>query len=215
MQPAFSLFAGVLCAALCLSAQGSNPAITKAEGLPPRATPADYQAHAPAGPLTLAGEFTGHSVATPEGTLTTEDHVVVEAALFGPSGARTRLSFADFSLRINGKKPVPSEPGGLVYNSLKDPEREPPASAAKSSKTSIGSAGERDPGTPPEPVHIPIEVRRGWEQRVQKASLPEGDRALPQAGLLFFPYRGKTDKIQSLDLIYAGPAGKATLALQP
>jgi hypothetical protein len=53
------------------------------------------------------------------------------------------------------------------------------------------------------------------QQRVQKTALPEGDRALPQAGLIFFPYRGKVDKIRSIELVYAGPAGTATLALQP
>jgi hypothetical protein len=51
-------------------------------------------------------------------------------------------------------------------------------------------------------------------QRVQKASLPEGDRPLPQAGLIFFQYGGKTESIRSLELIYDGPAGKATLKLQ-
>ena len=53
------------------------------------------------------------------------------------------------------------------------------------------------------------------EQRVQKAALPEGDRALPVAGLIFFQYRGKTKDIKSIELIYAGPAGKATLKLTP
>jgi hypothetical protein len=52
-------------------------------------------------------------------------------------------------------------------------------------------------------------------QRVQKAALPEGDRTLPQAGLIFFQYRGKTQSIHSIELIYVGPAGKATLTLQP
>jgi hypothetical protein len=52
-------------------------------------------------------------------------------------------------------------------------------------------------------------------QRVQKAVLPEGDRALPQAGLLFFSYRGKPQGIRSIELLYSGPAGKVTLPLQP
>ena len=51
--------------------------------------------------------------------------------------------------------------------------------------------------------------------RETSAALPEGDRALPQAGLLFFEYRGKTQGIRSIELIYDGPAGKATLKLQP
>jgi hypothetical protein len=62
---------------------------------------------------------------------------------------------------------------------------------------------------------MPMELQRAMQQHVQKASLPEGDRALPQAGLIFFQYRGKTEKIHSLELTYAGPAGKVTLALQP
>ena len=60
-----------------------------------------------------------------------------------------------------------------------------------------------------------LELKRTMQQRVQRASMPEGDRTLPQAGLLFFEFRGKTDNIRSLELIYTGPAGKATLALQP
>jgi hypothetical protein len=64
-------------------------------------------------------------------------------------------------------------------------------------------------------VKIPIGIQRGWAQRIQKAALPEGDRPLPQAGVIFFQYRGKLQSIYSLELIYAGPAGKATLDLRP
>jgi hypothetical protein len=52
-------------------------------------------------------------------------------------------------------------------------------------------------------------------QHVQKAALAEGDRTLPQAGLIFFQYRGKRETIHSLELSYNGPAGQATLTLQP
>ena len=62
---------------------------------------------------------------------------------------------------------------------------------------------------------MPMELRRAMEQRVQKATMLEGDRALPQAGLLFFEYRGKTQGIRSLELIYNGSAGNASVALQP
>ena len=63
-------------------------------------------------------------------------------------------------------------------------------------------------------MKIPVPVMRAMAQRVQKAALPEGDRALPQAGLVFFGYRGKTANLQSVELVYEGPAGKATLELQ-
>ena len=183
--------------------------------MPPRVAPGEYQGHAQAGAVTVAADFIGHSVPTPEGTYTTDEYVVVEAALFGSADGRAKLSKGDFSLRINGKKmALPSEPYELVFKSLKDPEWEPPSKDSKS-KTSFGGNGGADGASTPAPVHMPIELRRAMEQRVQRASMLEGDRALPQAGLLFFEYRGKTQSIRSLELVYTSPAGNATLALQP
>jgi hypothetical protein len=214
---------GALIAAICVSVQGqstqSPDAQIEAKGMPPRATPGDYQVQAQAGTVTVGAEFSGHSLPTLQGALSTEDYVVIEAGLFGSPGARIKLSAGDFSLRINGKKtPLPSQPYGLVVGSVKDPEWEPPVSAASKSKTSLNGSGKGEQGeanAPPAPVQIPIGVLRAMAQRVQKASLPEGDRTLPVAGLIFFQYRGKTQSIRSIELIYAGPAGKATLTLQP
>ena len=203
---------GILALALCLCAQKQN---TPPEGIAPRATPTDYQFHAQADKLTVAAEFTGHSVGTPEGTLTTEDYVVIETAVYGPPGARTKLSAGDFSLRVNGKKPVTGQPYGLVANTLRDLELEPTASEQKSKTSTTGSGGQSDFGSKPEPYRVPDALRHDWRQRLQKASLPEGDRALPQAGLIYFLYHGKTEKIQSIELTYTGPAGQFTLALHP
>ncbi len=92
------------------------------KGTPPRATPADYQAHTTVGAVTIAAEFTGHSVPTPEAIFTTEDYVAVEVALFGPPEARLNLSFENFSLRVNGKKvPLAAQAYTFVFKSLKDP----------------------------------------------------------------------------------------------
>jgi hypothetical protein len=68
---------------------------------------------------------------------------------------------------------------------------------------------------PPPPVHIPIEVQRAMEQRIQKASLPEGDRTVPVAGLIYFPYARGAQGIRSIELIYKGSAGTVTLELRP
>ena len=221
LSPALRI--GVLIAGISVCAQGQNTpsrdAQIEAKGMPPRAAPADYQAQAQAGTVTVAAEFKGHSVPTLQGPLSTEDYVVIETGLFGPPGARLKLSSQDFSLRINGKKtPLPAQPYGLVVGSLKDPEWEPPVPAAPKSKSRLGGGGRSEQGeanAPPAPVQIPIEVRRAMAQRVQKAALPEGDRTLPQAGLIFFQYRGKTESIHAIELIYTGPAGKAALTLQP
>lgn len=211
----------ILIAALGLSAYAQDPQnkdtqVNEAKGIPPRATAADYQAHAPAGKVTIAAEFTGHSVATPQGTFTTDDYIVVEAALFGPPDARLKISIEDFSLRINEKKaPVPSQPFGMAFRSLKDPEWQPPEQAESKSKSALSTGGQPDQDPKPLPPRMPLPLVRAMQQKVQKAALPEGDRALPQAGLIFFPYRGKEEGIHSLELTYSGPAGTATLNLQP
>jgi len=211
-------------AAFCLFAQEpatDNASASATRGMPARATPGDYQAHGSAGPLTVGAEFMQHSVPTPQGLLTTEDYVVVEAGLFGPPGARTTLSYQDFSLRINEKKnPQRSEPYAMVFKSLKDPEWEAETFVEqKNSKTSIGSSGaggkSGNAGDPPPVIHVPLKLQREWEARATKAAFPEGDRSLPQAGLLFFPYRGKASGIHSLELTYSGPAGKVTIPLNP
>lgn len=182
--------------------------------MPARATPGDYQAHGVAGPVTIGAEFMQHSVPTPGLLLTTEDYVVVEAGVFGSPGTRTTLNPTDFTLRINGKKNLQSEPYVTVFKSLKDPEWEPEIPVEKASKTSIGGTGKNgnDPPVVPKP---PFKLQREWNLRMQKQAFPEGDRPLPQAGLLFFRYGGKASGIHSIELLYAGPSGKVTLELQP
>src|SRR5262245_56709593 len=92
---------------LAASVEAQKPA--EIQGIAPRATPADYQSQTKVGDYTLAAEFTGHSISTPEGVLTTDEYVVVEAAVFGAADSKLQLSLSDFSLRVNGKKqPTPS-----------------------------------------------------------------------------------------------------------
>ncbi len=188
----------------------------QSQGMPPRATPADYPSQIRLGPNTMAAEFMGHSVPKPEGPLSTEDYVVVETAFFGPPETHVTLSRDDFSLRINGKKkPLPSESYVLVDRSLKDPEWAPPTPAAPKSKTGLSSGGQGNDGNLPVIVHVPIELQRSMAQYIEKAALPEGDRPLPKAGLLFFQYRGAAKSIHKIELTYSGALGKATLELQP
>jgi hypothetical protein len=214
-------------AALCLCAQtadtqasdrqpgtGKPAPISEMQGLAPRAAPADYPVQAKIGPVTLAVEFAGHALPTPDGPLSTEDYLVVEVAFYGAAGTRLPLSFSDFSLRINNRKnPTSSEPFERVGQSVRDPEWVPPEPVEEKSKTSIGGGGSNDSSK--EPPRPPAELRRAWALRVKKASLVEGERPLPQAGFVYFPYGGKVKGIRSLELIYSGPAGKAKIDLQP
>ena len=221
MQFSTTLRVSISLAVLCWCGQGQETPTKEGQagetkGMPPRATPADDQAQGQAGTLTIGAEFKGHSVPTPLAVFSSEDFVVVETGFFGPPDARVKLSVDDFSLRINAKKPLPEQPYGVVLKSLKDPEWVPPEAAeGKASKTSFGGGGKGDAGAPPVTPHMPMPLQRAMEQKVVKAALAEGDRALPQAGLIFFQYRGKTQSIQSMELIYSGPAGRATLPLQP
>lgn len=224
-MPMFFLKAAAAMAALCLtaSAQAVPPqeaardaAANQAHGLPPRTAPTEYLAHAQAGDVTIGAEFKGHNVPTAQNPLTTEDYVVVEAGLFGGPDAKLKISAEDFTLRINGKKQaIPSQPFGMVIGNVKDPEWEPPAEKkSKGGGLSTGGGGQQD-NTPPPPPKVPIEVQRAMAKNVQHAALPEGERPLPQAGLLFFQYHGKASGIHSIELIYNGPAGKVTMPLQP
>ena len=216
--------AAVLSAVLCANGQDTQSkeaqgkealAQSLNKGLPPRATPADYYTHAQAGPITVAAEFRGHSVPNSQAILSTEDYVVVEVGFFGPPDGRINLASEAFSLRINGKKALPAQPFSMIFGTLKDPEWEPPVPVAPKSSTSIGGGGQSDPGATPAPPKPPFETTRNWQQRVTKAALPEGDRALPAAGLIFFKYHGKSDNIDSIELIYASHAGKTVLTLHP
>ncbi len=166
--------------------------------------------------ITIAAESHGHSIPTEElGPYTNDEFVTVEAAMFGAPNAKLQLSPDDFSLRINGKKnALMSESYLMLWHSLKDPSWEPPENSVKS-KTSVNAGGGGQDDSLPPIIHMPPDLRHAMEQRVQKGSFPEGDRALPQSGLLFFEYHGQAKGIRSMELFYAGPAGKATLALRP
>jgi hypothetical protein len=208
--------AAFLAVAFSQSASGQVAPPKGMKGMPPRTNAAEYQAAAKAGDVTIAADFEGHAAATDVSTYTLEDYVSVEVALYGPADARLKLSFEDFSLRVDGKKTtLPAQPYELIFKSLKDPEWVPPAPAEGKSKGGINSGGGGEADSPPPVVHMPPAMQRAMEQNVQNAVLPEGERALPQAGLLFFKFGGKTKGIRSLELVYSGPAGKASVPLQP
>lgn len=199
------------------AAQAPAPRVSK--GLPPRATPGEYLSRAKVGAYTIAAEFDRHDVPTAESTLTTEDYICVETAIFGATDSHLMVSSSDFSLRINGKKtPLPAEQFSMVFTNLRDPTYEPPeVKAAKENKSSglnTGGGG-NDAGNTPPVIHIPPEMEKAMRLQVQSAALPEGERALPVAGLIFFKYGGQPKGIHSVELIYEGAAGKGTVTLQP
>jgi hypothetical protein len=208
-----------LALAQLLCAQPADPAKAP-QGLPARATPADYQTQGKVGSITIGAEFTGHGIPNALQPLNSEEYVAVEVGLFGPAEARLTIGASDFSLKVNGKKELlPSQPWGLVAKGVKDlewvsPDAVPGESKSKGSVSGGGAGGQGGGSLPPPPPKVPIDTLRGWQMAVRNAALAQGDRALPQAGLVYFPYRGKVTNIRSLELIYEGPAGTATITLQ-
>jgi hypothetical protein len=205
-----------LTAAFCHNIQAQT---SEVNGLAARPTPADYQTAVRTGNYTLAVDFDAHGVPTSDGVFSTEEYIVFEVAFYGPPGTRLALGYQDFSIRINGRKtPTPSQPFTFVFKTLKSPEWEAtlePVKKESGNGINAGGGGQAADNTPPPKPKMPIDVERKMELRVQKASVPEGERPLPVTGLIFFPYSGKTKGIRSMDLIYAGPAGKATIPMQP
>ncbi len=199
-------------AAPVLSAQAPDQG-KEVSGLVPRAKPAEYQAQAKAGQVTIAADFSGHGFPTVDAPVSSENFVAVEVALYGPEGTKLKIEAGQFSLKINGKKPVDAQPWGLAAKEVKDPEWIPPEPAKE--KGGGLSTGGKEPGAPP-PVtpKPPVELLRSWQQRVGRSALAEGERSLPIAGLIFFQARGKLENMKSVELVYEGPAGKATLQLQ-
>jgi hypothetical protein len=215
---ATALRTSVLIGAVCLCGMAQEApgpeSQNESKGLLLRKAPADYPAQAQAGPVTIAAEFKGHSIPTLQEALSTEDFIVVELGLFGAPGAHVMISAENFTLRVNDRKvPFDSRHFGAVLSSVTDPAWEAPGAAGSKSKTKI--AGEAAGAPETTETKPPVSLTRTWAQMVQKAVLPEGDRPLPAGGVIFFPYRGRTKGIHSLELTYTGAAGTVTMALRP
>jgi hypothetical protein len=205
-------------------------ALLRAQGTTPKATPAEYPVHTEIGTVTLAAEYLVHSLPTPKGTLIATDYLVVDVAWFGPSFSRLKMSPDNFTLRINGKgQTLTAEPPGMVAGSIKFPGSRPHLETSGTITNGDGSVTV-GPRAPPSRFpgdgndrtasgHAPtvkeVEEESSIDYRVQNATLPEGEHALPRSGLVYFFYRGKIKNIHSLDLFYEGTMGKATLKLLP
>jgi hypothetical protein len=181
----------------------------------------------------VTAEFQVRSISGGGGVFISEDHIVIEVTVTPPEKREIAVSHSQFTVRMNGKKRVllPASPQ-FVAASFKYPDwYEPRGMQAQAGPVILGrpEISERFPGDPtPSRTRLPRaprapepESRSGVEQEearpeelaVSKALL-EGPASLPVTGYLYFPYRGAIKKIKSLELIYKGPAGDATIKLR-
>lgn len=210
-----------------------------AQGTTPKKTPGDYHVQSKVVGFELAADYLVHSLPVSSGVIDVRDYLVIEAAVFPTAPGMPALSSSEFTLRINHQKSaIYSQNPGMVAASLKysDWERRPTLEAT----AGVGNAGvilgrptptERFPGDPtPQQTRLPPRPRvpdqtsptgeektlePPIEQTVQTSAFPEGVPQHPVSGYLFFPFKGKTKSIRSLELVYESQDGtrKATLAL--
>lgn len=199
--------------------------IAAQEIIPARPAPADYQAHASTGPLSLAADFQGRTVPAPSAFIL-KSHIVVEIAVFTRD---FQFNTGHFTLKLNGKTPVLAQTAGMVGGSLKyanwEGERGITASAGLGNANVIlgrqtaprfpgdrRNEPSRPPGTPaPKPTEQPEFAPWDW---VEKLAWADGPGKGPAAGLLYFPYQGNLAKLKTIELLYNGPEGTATLVLR-
>ncbi len=200
-------------------------AIRAQEIIPARPAPADYQAQATAGPLSLAADFQGRTVPAPSAFIL-KSHLVVEIAIFTRD---FQFNTGHFTLKLNGKIPVLAQTAGMVGGSLKYPNWE--GDKGITASAGLGNANvilgrqntprfpgdrrnepTRPPGSPaPTPSEQPEFAPWDW---VEKLAWADGPGKGPAAGLLYFPFQGNLAKLKSIELVYNGPEGPATLALR-
>ena len=207
------------------------------EGTVTKKTAAEYPVQATLPSVSIGAEYLVRSVSGRSQTFFIPDYLVVEVAVFPSPGQSLAISSRHFSLRVNGSKGAlsPQSPG-FVAAALKYPDWERRRTVEAIAGTGSGGvilgrppATERFPGDPmpgrtrlPPPPRAPEpENRSGVEKEPVRAEdviaesvLPERETSLPISGYLYFPFKGKTKSIRSLELLYQGPAGNAPLRLR-
>jgi hypothetical protein len=199
----------------CAWAQGTNP----------KAGASEYAAHTEMKDGSLGAENLGHSLLTAKGAILLRDFLVVEAALY-PKDPRMKIRMDQFHLRVNGKKDTLSPQAlGLVIGSLKYPDWS--GRPSLEAGAGLGNAGvvlgrpvpveQRGPAPPRAPEDnsgVEKSQPEPVEDVIHHFALPEGDQVhSPASGYLFFAFQSKLKSIKTLELIYEGPLGTATLQL--
>lgn len=212
MRCTFLLF----CTAVALAQNGTDPK-PKAE---------DYEVHGQSKDVAIGAEFMIHSFSGSGQTYIAKDFLVVEVALYPPKGQTINVNEGRFALRINGKKQLlpPAQPQ-MVAASLQHPEWQ--TGPRLEGGGGLGDAGvilgrpapTQVPGgqqprvptqprapAPGNPSGIDPEPRVAAHELVVQTALPEGPHRGPVSGFLYFPYKGKSTSIKSLELLYEDAA---------
>ena len=190
-----------------------------AQGTVPKHAAAEYAVHVE-GPVTFGAEYLVHSVPLEKGVLLASEYLVVEVAVFPATHGQVDAHAGDFALRINGKQTLLPESAGMAGASMKYPEWQDQRRVEASVGNDTGSVTlggpqdiERFPGDPRSKGNAGMDAAptERVDRAVARLALPEGPTSNPVSGYLYFPFRGKTTKIRTIELYYKGKAGEATL----
>jgi hypothetical protein len=182
----------------------------------------DYEVHGQSKDVGIGAEFMIHSFSGQGQTYIAKDFLVVEVALYPPKGESINVNEGSFALRVNGKKqllqPVPPQ---MVATRLQRPDWQ--TGPRLEGGGGLGNAGvilgrprppqipgAPEPRGPTQPRAPDPEDRSGIDREppvpahelVVRTALPEGPHKAAVSGFLYFPYKGKTTSIKSLELLF-------------
>src|SRR5262245_6621733 len=83
-----------------------SAALAFAQGTEPKKKATDYDVSDRSGEVEIGAEFMVHSFSGEGQTFISENHLIVEVALYPPKDMTLDVNNGAFSLRVNGKKPV-------------------------------------------------------------------------------------------------------------
>ena len=205
-------------------------------GTEPKARAEEYPAHATAGTTGIGAEYLVRMVPGKESSYFAGDYLVVEVAVFPRLGNPLTVSGSDFGLRINGAKRVilPVTPG-LVAAAAKYEDWNGQKGVVASGGMGPGvivygpRQSGRFPGDPndpsrrtprPVPTHqpggmeAPVNEAEATAKAIIDAAIEEGQTEKPRSGALYFPWKENAKKAKKVELVYDGPAGKASVKLR-
>jgi hypothetical protein len=181
-----------------------------AQGTTPKSSAAEYEVHAATAAVEIGAEFMVHSVLSEDQSAVLKDYLVIEVALFPPKRIPLESDSGSFTLRLNGKT-VPRATPQMVAAAIERPEWSP-------GPRRDGDVPQRPPygNVPGQRMPIPrpptAEERAGIDPRervtpaqlVARTALPQGRFDGAVSGYLYFPFKGKTSAIRTLELTYDG-----------
>jgi hypothetical protein len=192
----------------------------------------EYPVHMAAAHGDIGAEFFGRAYDGAGGSFYAEDYLVIEVALYPEKGPRMKLAAGDFRLRLNGAtREWMAVTPGTVAMAIRQPGMDrtrPGVSMGGGVGPGVVVMGgprtvERFPGDP----RTRVPSRPGTGQEEKPSDLEKGAKAaqelavesveadgLGASGLIYFYWRGKMRDLKRIDLIYDGPAGRATVRLR-